>query len=108
MALPASLQVSTTREDHSLSPLAHVSSTHDSTHELTRTLDVSPPVSLPVVVAREDNNFSPLTHVPSTHDSDVESDSTPHSTIPTACCDSPSHDRSSINPSRVSRTNFQL
>lgn len=101
MALPASLKVSAAREDHSLSLLAYVSSTRDSTHELTHTSDVSPPASLPIVVAREENSFSPLTHVPSTRDSSVESDSTPQITIFAACRDSPSHDGSSINPSRV-------
>jgi hypothetical protein len=110
MALPASLQVSAAREDHSLSPLAHASSTCDSTHEIasedtnfrdtpqqvTRTTDVSHLASLPVIAAREDNNFSPLTHVPSTRDFSVENDSTPHGTLPTACRDSPSHDGSSV------------
>jgi hypothetical protein len=110
MTLPASLQVSTAREDHSLSALAHLSSTCDSTHEtasedtnfrdtpqqVTRRTDVSHLASLLVIAAREDNSFSPQTHVPSTRNFSVESDSTPHGTLPTACRDSPSHDGSGV------------
>lgn len=110
MALPASLQVSAAREDHFLSPLAHVSSICDSTHEIaiedtnfrdtpqqvTRTTDMSLLASLPVIAAREDYNFSPLTHVPSIRDFSVENDSTPHDTLPAACRESPNHDGSSV------------